>query len=271
LWDHLARSLVQVALAVGSVGVAFLLFEQQMQQMDRRAVRQQALAASATLRAVVRRLAEEFETQPQLYSVAYRFDCDQAACAPTPVEARYLDFYREMLDKPAFPAPASAYTAELRQLTHANFAFSDRAIELLLRQMQAFEFGTSAVRRDVDTLRRDRGRAGSASPGQLAKAFLKLARLQKDNADVAHALACRLLRSASLLEAGPEPPENGVGPYLSFTEPRHRLPAVRRRVSRDRPMGRQGDGFQDAAARVRVARRTAQAERHLHSLRNRIG
>jgi len=219
LWDHLARSLVQIALAVGSVGVAFVLFEQQMALMDQRAVRQQALSASVTLRAVARRLTEEFEAQPQLYSAAYRFDCDQPTCSLTPAETRFLDFYRESLDRPAFPVAAATYTAELRQLTHANYALGERAMELLLRQIQAFEFGTEAVRREVDALRRDQVRAGPASPAGLAKSFLKLARLQKDSADVAHAFACRLLQSKALLDAGQEPSSDSIAAYLTYTEP----------------------------------------------------
>lgn len=223
LWDHVARSLVQVALAVGSVGVAFLLFDRQMQQIDRRNLRQQALFASVTVRGTVYRLVEDFETQPQLYSVAHRFDCDDpASCPPTAVESRFLEFYRESLGKPFFPKPAATYTADLRQLTQSNYALGERTMERLLRQVQAFEFGREAVGRDVEMLRReyaklDKGPA--TSPALLSQLFLRLARLQRDESEVALAFVCRLQETKASIDVDREPMTGEVRPFLTYTAP----------------------------------------------------
>jgi hypothetical protein len=57
IWDHFARSLVQGALAISTVLVAIVIFQQQLEQHDAQNLQQQQLAVAAQMRSSILQLA----------------------------------------------------------------------------------------------------------------------------------------------------------------------------------------------------------------------
>jgi hypothetical protein len=215
LWDHLARSLVQIGIATLTVLVAFLLFKAQLTEQDNRLRLQQARSAAATLRSIIVTVGEVPKDATLLFTSVSSLDCAvQARC-----DAHDKDLNSTQKEELAFiyNNPQSLLLGhikvrdEILQLIKGNYVFADRLVDLSLYASEQYERGFRDVSTKVDELR-DKLRSaqnnapnGELSTQDMAILFEKFAREQARSAQIAVTLICRLNRINEILLALKEP------------------------------------------------------------------
>lgn len=216
-WDHIARSLVQIGLAAGTVTVALFLFKEQLFEQDKRTLRQQTLFATTNLREIISKLGEDWNRLPRLYDIAWYVDCDEPIqnCSLIVAEDRFLKIARGHLAavyasaiSPIFPE--NSYRADIRQLLRNNYAFEESTMDLLLDQLHSYEAGLSWTRVGLNNFKAKVGERSAATsqdlpPAEVSRQFLEVVKLQREVAETSVTFVCRLVRTKELLEKG-EPP-----------------------------------------------------------------
>jgi hypothetical protein len=216
-WDHIARSLVQTGLAVGTVAVAVFLFKEQLFEQDKRNLNQQTLLATTNLREIISKIGDDWNRLPRLSEIAWNVDCDQPIqkCDLIVAENRFLEMARGHLTalyagavSPIFPD--SSYSADIRQLLRGNYAFKESTMNLLLDQLHSYEFGLSWTRKGVDNFKIEVGDKSAMarqdlSPAEISRQFLALIKLQKEVGETSVTFVCRLVRTKELLERAETP------------------------------------------------------------------
>lgn len=151
IWDHLARSLVQGAIAIVTVLVAMHLFERQLAELEARQNRQQVATASAILRAHMITLGDRYRTIVKFYSLICE-DEPNSEFMPCASQPRPTDLKRDYLERTDFdfmeinePITKSASWDTFRTTT----GMDENAVALLLLYTRVYTDGVYIRRVDM--------------------------------------------------------------------------------------------------------------------------
>jgi hypothetical protein len=86
IWDHIARSCLQAAIALCSIALAFFLFNKQTEFQEQRQRRQQISAAVAVLDSIIVPLSKLIKEEPPLYPFTFERLCKNENCDYTEKE-----------------------------------------------------------------------------------------------------------------------------------------------------------------------------------------
>jgi type II secretory pathway pseudopilin PulG len=158
IWDHFARSLVQTAIAVISVLVAFVLFEQQLMQQDTRMRLQQARSAVSTLRSIIVSAGSQAKDITILASnPIISSDCELKSVCDD-YDDWLLEVQRSELDRLSTSPQALLFgtidaRAAVSELIKNNYIFSDGLISLTFSAIEQYDRGIQDVVVKVDKVR----------------------------------------------------------------------------------------------------------------------
>jgi hypothetical protein len=218
IWDHTARSLVQLSVAAVTVAVAFALYEKQLAEQDQRLARQQSRAASAILRSLIDTLREPLELTPALFNRAIQFPCERInEC--NDVYRLVYDLQKQTFDTMdregpgRFLAAQSGYRDDVRALLRTSAALSEELSDSLISASGTYERWRSGyIEKQVEIVAKyqtmlPKHDGGLIPTADLSALYLDLARIQADSFRLSAIYICRLFDiNDELLKGASAPP-----------------------------------------------------------------
>jgi hypothetical protein len=214
IWDHFARTLVQAAIAMVSVLVAFVLFEQQFAQQDTRLKLQQARSTVATLRSIMVSAAEQSRDIPLLYIFVTPSYCGPKTKCGDDFDYNARKVQKEWLGGLVTNPQASIIVlkdvrAAVSELIKNNYNFSDRMIRLMFSAVERYEQGARDIATKFDELREQHNQASMGgrelSPETIESLYGGFAYQQARSSQVVLTFICRLDKINKLLLTSTEP------------------------------------------------------------------
>ncbi|MGJ5180853.1 hypothetical protein ACQR16_22810 [Bradyrhizobium oligotrophicum] len=208
LWDHLARSLVQIGIAIATVSVAITLFEKQISERDLQSASQQKLLAASFLQAHIRQLIARSKFP---VGMAFEYwDCpEKSECTPREADEESIKL---KLDRAIESPDTLLYSKEidkkdLWQLVRASPLLPDQFFDHLLENLDDFELDDDLAEAFISVVlqeysaERSKSSEGVSSDA-INKYVAQLVKLQAREARAVSQLICYLSDRVSELRKG---------------------------------------------------------------------
>jgi type II secretory pathway pseudopilin PulG len=202
IWDHLARSLVQIAIAIATVVVAISLFQKQLAERDEQNVVQQNQLVSAYLRsAILQQLANYKKKSPvMLEERLSKCDVAIAPCEQNP-ERQYFSMQSRLENFDSFPSlhyfSIVIDRNEIWRLMRSSPLVVEEILTRLSSYVDSYEAGATTIRLDMGVIQRkyrdSKAKYDGYLPANLMEDYLEeIAITQAKDVNVSILFVCRM-------------------------------------------------------------------------------